>query len=124
MKRGTVERGMYSTSGALKTMELALGLMPMTQYDLAAMPIVAPFSDVPDTTPFKAITPLIDIEQRNTASAYGAERCESFNLATEDAIPDIEFNEIIWKNIKGANSLMPPPVHGGFVKAIENKDDD
>lgn len=124
IKHGMVDHGMYSTSGVLKTIELALGLQPMTQYDLGAMPLLAPFTDKADFAPFKSISPLIDIEQRNMANAYGAERCEQFNLAVEDAIPDIEFNEIIWKNIKGANAEMPAPVRGGFVKSIVDKDDD
>jgi hypothetical protein len=39
VKRNTVVHSMYSTSGVLRTMELILGLPPMSQYDAAAMPL-------------------------------------------------------------------------------------
>ncbi|MGA9365493.1 MAG: hypothetical protein WBW16_14110 [Bacteroidota bacterium] len=41
------------------------------------------------------------------------------NFAEEDAAPDIELNEIIWKAIRGANSEMPAPVRSAFVRAVE-----
>jgi hypothetical protein len=41
------------------------------------------------------------------------------NLAEEDAVPDVEFNEIISKAIKGANSEMPAPVRSAFVRVVE-----
>jgi hypothetical protein len=48
-----------------------------------------------------------------------------FNLKVEDAIPDITFNEIIWKSVKGKNSRMPAPVRSAFVKVhSEDKDND
>ena len=120
MKRGFVDHTMYSTSSILKTIELALGLKPMTQFDLSASPILAPLNDAADYSPFHSVEPLIDIEQLNASTAYGSDRCATFNLKREDAIPDIEFNEIIWKNIRGAASQMPAPVRGSFVKIIEH----
>ena len=39
VKRGFVDHTMYSTSSMLRTMELILGLSPMTQYDAAAEPM-------------------------------------------------------------------------------------
>ena len=42
----------------------------------------------------------------------------------KDAIPELEFNEIIWKAIRGANNPMPPPVHAAFVRPLSNKDRD
>jgi hypothetical protein len=53
------------------------------------------------------------------ASAYGSERSDELNLAEEDAVPEVEFNEIIWKAIRGANSEMPAPVRSAFVKVVE-----
>jgi hypothetical protein len=38
VKRGFVDHTMYFTSGMLRTMELILGLKPMSQYDAAASP--------------------------------------------------------------------------------------
>ena len=37
-KRGAVDSTLYTTSGVLRTIELLLGLPPMSQYDAAATP--------------------------------------------------------------------------------------
>jgi hypothetical protein len=43
-KRGHVDSTLYSTSSVLRTMELVLGLPPMSQYDAAAAPAFAAFA--------------------------------------------------------------------------------
>lgn len=115
IKRNFVDHNMYSTSSVLKTIELIFGLPPMTQYDFSATPILFPITDKPDYSSYKHIPPFIDIEEKNTADAYGSKRIDEMNLTKEDAIPDIEFNEIIWKSIKGKDSMMPSPVRSAFV---------
>jgi sugar lactone lactonase YvrE len=42
-KRGIVDSTMYSTSSMVRSIELLLGLPPMSQYDAAAMPMYASF---------------------------------------------------------------------------------
>lgn len=121
VKRGIVDHNMYSTSSVLKTIELILGLPPLTQFDISANPISYPFTDKEDLTPYTAISPLIDINETNKADAYKSERCAEFDLTREDAIPDIEFNEIIWKAIRGRDSEMPAPVRSAFVRIIEKE---
>jgi len=116
VKRHFVDHTMYSTSSVLKTIELILGLEPMTQFDLSAAPILKPIKNNPDLKPYQAIKPGIDMDEINTASMYGSERSGEMDLSIEDAIPDIEFNEIIWKNIKGVDSHMPVPVRGAYLK--------
>lgn len=124
VKRNYIDHQMYTTSGILKTIELILGLQPMTQYDLAARPILGIFNNDAKLRPFKAILPKWDIKEVNPPNAYGSARCEELNLTVEDAIPDVEFNEIIWKSIKGVNSVMPPPVRSAFINYIETEEDE
>ena len=45
IRRGVVDSTLYTTSGVLRTMELILGLPPMSQYDAAATPMYHAFSD-------------------------------------------------------------------------------
>jgi len=124
-KRNYVDHTMYSTSGLLRTIELILGLPPMSQYDAAAMPFFRSFTSKPDLTPYSAKPANIDINERNTAMNKLAIESAKFNLAVEDAAPDVPFNEIIWKAIKGENSVMPAPRHSAFIKvASKEKDDD
>lgn len=125
IKRHYVDHTMYSTSGLLRTIELILGLPPMSQYDAAAMPLFRSFTDSPDFSPYTANPANVDINERNTAMNKLAIESAKFNLAVEDAAPDIPFNEVIWKAIKGENSVMPAPRHSAFIKVVEKvKDDD
>ncbi len=123
-KRHYVDHTMYSTSGMLRTMELILGLPPMSQYDASATPMFASFSSSPDITPFIARKNIIDLQEKNALGAFGQARMEAFNLSREDMVPDNEFNEIIWKSVKGAASEMPPPVHSTFILTGDRDDDD
>ena len=52
IKRHAVDSTMYSTSSMLRTMELILGLEPMSQFDAAARPMFAAFTPKPDLTPY------------------------------------------------------------------------
>lgn len=123
-KRRYVDSSMYTTSGMLRTMELILGLPPMSQYDAAATPMYNSFTDRADLTPYKHQPARISIDERNPPNAPGATRSAQLDFSKEDAAPDIEFNEIIWKSVRGANSPMPAPVRSAFVRVIDDDDDD
>jgi YVTN family beta-propeller protein len=115
IRRGTVDSTMYSTSSMLRTMELILGLDPMSQFDAAARPMWASFTGRPDLTPYRALPARIDLKAANPATAWGADVSEKLDLSREDAADDLIFNEIIWKAVKGPDSPMPPPVRAAFV---------
>lgn len=114
-KRRFVDSSLYSTSSMLRTMELILGLQPMSQFDAAARPMYNSFTGKPDFTPYQAVRPQVDLEERNKPTAWGADLSEKMDLTKEDAIDDILFNEIIWRSIKGPHSPMPAPVRAAFV---------
>ena len=124
VKRNAVIHEMYSTSGMLRTMELILGLPPMSQYDAAAKPFYECFTSKPDLTPYKAKPAQVDLEQRNIADNASSRRSQFFNLAKEDKVPDLELNEVIWKYVKGENSVMPAPKRSAFVILEKKKKDD
>jgi YVTN family beta-propeller protein len=123
-KRKSVDSTMYTTSSMLRTMELILGLPPMSQYDAAATPMYNSFSDKADMSPFKHLPARVDLNEKNQANAPGAQRSMLMDFDKEDAAPDVEFNEIIWKSVRGADSPMPAPVRSAFVRVIEDDDDD
>ncbi|OAQ39337.1 hypothetical protein A5893_10710 [Pedobacter psychrophilus] len=123
-KRGELIHTMYSTSGALRTMELILSLPPMSQYDAAAKPFYDCFTDKPNFKPYQFIKSNIDLNEINVAVNGSSKKSESFNLANEDKIPDLELNEVVWKSIKGENSVMPAPRRSAFVVAEKKKKDD
>lgn len=122
-KRKFVDSTMYSTSSMLRTMELILGLEPMSQFDAAARPMYHAFTGKPDFTPYTHAPAGVDLNAINGRDAYGAALSEKLDLEKEDQADDILFNEIIWKSIRGANSRMPAPVRAAFFVPVKAKRD-
>ncbi|MHB1426829.1 MAG: bifunctional YncE family protein/alkaline phosphatase family protein [Gemmataceae bacterium] len=124
-KRKYVDSTMYSTSSMLRTMELILGLKPMSQFDAAARPMYHSFQSKPDLAAYQHMAPEVDLREKNQARAWGAKISEKFNLAKEDAADDLLLNEVIWRSVKGANSPMPAPVRAAFVlPRVQDEEDD
>jgi YVTN family beta-propeller protein len=124
VKRGFVDHTMYSTTSIVRTIELILGLPAMSQYDAAATPMWQSFSKTADATPFKSLPGNIDLKNKNIAVNKWQLQSEALNFAKEDAVPDIEFNKILWHGIKGDAVPFPAPKRAAFIKAKEEKDDD
>lgn len=122
-KRKFVDHTMYSTSGMLRTMELILGLPPMTQYDAAAMPMFRSFTANPDFTPYQSVPSSINLEEINTAYTPSAKRSEGLEFAEVDSNDDNLFNEILWKGIKGELAQLPAPRRSAFVKVVKVDND-
>ena len=119
VKRGAVVSTMYSTASVIRTMELILGLPPMSQFDAAAMPMYGCFTGVPDTTPYATRAATWPLDERNGATAWGAQRSEEFDLSREDAADDLALNEVIWRSVRGATSSMPTPRRAAFVRSLD-----
>jgi YVTN family beta-propeller protein len=111
VKRGQVDSTMYSTSSMLRSMELLLGLPPMSQYDAAATPMYESFGTEANLSGFSVIDPQIDLNAKNTDKSYGAKLSSKMNFSEWDEAPMGQLNVILWKAMKGADSEMPPPVH-------------
>ena len=111
IKRGTVDSTLYTTSSMVRSIELLLGMPPLSQYDAAATPFYAAFGTSADLTPFKGLPAQYDVNEMNSPKAYGARESAKMNFADADEAPMHRLNEIIWKSVKGADSPMPPPVH-------------
>ncbi|HXB35286.1 MAG TPA: bifunctional YncE family protein/alkaline phosphatase family protein [Puia sp.] len=125
IKHTSVDHTLYSTSAILRTMELILGLPPMSQYDAAATPLFNSFTAAPDTTAYNAVPANIDLNRRNTAMTPSAILSAHFDLTRADAVPDGLLNEVLWKAVKGENSVVPAPRRSAFVKGkARSKDDD
>jgi hypothetical protein len=124
VKRGSVDSTMYSTASMLRTMELILGLKPMSQFDAAAMPMFNSFQSKADLRPYKALPANVDLNARNPKTAWGSKLSEKMDFTKEDAADDLLLNEVIWRSVRGADSPMPAPKRAAFVFAHREKDDD
>jgi YVTN family beta-propeller protein len=124
VKRGFVDTTMYSTSSMLRTIELILGLPPMSQYDAAATPMYKSFTANANLNSFKSLPSNINLNDKNTARNATARLSADIDLSKEDRVPDLLFSEIIWKAVKGEDSEMPAPRRSAFVKVADNDDDE
>jgi hypothetical protein len=111
IRRGTVDSTLYTTSSMVRTIELLLGLPPMSQFDAAAMPMYAAFGVSTDVTPYKSLAPQTDMNAKNTLRAWGARKSMQMDFSDVDLTDMFELNEVVWKSVKGPRSKMPLPVH-------------
>jgi hypothetical protein len=109
VRRAAIDHTFYTTSGVLRTIELVLGLPPMSQYDAAATPLYAAFQSTPNLAPFHRNEPRISLDEQNLPTAFGASASMAMDFSDADRAPEMLLNEIIWRSVKGAASPMPPP---------------
>jgi hypothetical protein len=110
VKRKHVDSTMYSTVSMLRTVELLLGLPPMTQHDASATPMNNSFMAKPDLSGFTALPAQIDLMTRNAPHAYGAALSARMDFSDYDRTDEDALNRILWHSIKGENVPMPAPV--------------
>lgn len=107
--RATVSHDFYNTSATIHTMELLLGLPPMTQYDAIARPFAFLTGAPTNSEPYEAILPAESvITATNQRTAYRA--ADSLRLVQRFGEDDEEaatLNDILWHDVKGAKTPMP-----------------
>ena len=119
-RKGFVDSTMYSTVSMLRTMELILGLPPLSQHDASATPMTNAFADAPDGAPFTHRETKIPFYEMNPDGAPMQAESNGWDFTKEDAAPDLALNEAIWKSVRGADAEMPAPVNA-VVGAAEGE---
>ncbi len=114
-KRGKVISTQYNQNSILRTIELILGLSPMSQFDLTAEPMTDCFTEKADFTPYKALPNNIPLDQMNPKMSalqgkplYWARKSMEMPLDEPDEADDEELNKIVWYSVKGYD--VPYPV--------------
>ena len=124
VKRGTVDSTLYSSTSMLRTMELILGLKPMSQFDAAARPMFNAFQAKREMRCYTALPSRVSLTDRNTRLAWGSQQADRMDFTKEDAADDLLLNEMIWRSVRGTNSPMPAPRRAAFFLAHTKTDDD
>ena len=75
---------------------------------------------MPDPKPFHALPLNVDIQNKNVALNEWQRRSEKFDLSREDAVPDLEFNIVLWHAIKG-DIPFPAPRRAAFLKTNDEE---
>jgi DNA-binding beta-propeller fold protein YncE len=111
---GFIDSSMYNTTSMLRTMELILGLRPMTVFDAAARPMWFAFAAKPDLRAYTAEPARIPLDDRNPAVSATAARSARLDFSEADRIDDDELNDILWRAIR--KSDPPVPVRSYFSR--------
>ncbi|HLP71510.1 MAG TPA: alkaline phosphatase family protein [Bacteroidales bacterium] len=116
-KRGSVISTHYNQNSILRTIELILGLPPMTQFDLIAYPMSDCFTSTPDLTPYEALPNNVPLDLMNPelSSITGeqlkwAKKSMALNLMGNDDLEyeeEITLNKILWHSVKGYDVPYP-----------------
>lgn len=101
VRRRVVDHTFSSTVSLLRTIELILGIPPMTQYDAAAQPLLSAVTDEPAPFSYAAVVPGQSLVAVNTPTAPGAAESLLLPLDEADEAPSAIFNRILWRAIKG-----------------------
>ncbi len=110
-KRGFVDSTLYTTASMVRTIELILGLPPLTQYDAGATPMFNSFGKTPQITPYQVLEPKVDLMAKNTAKSPGAKQSAQMNFREYDRAPEDALNRILWRAAKGPDVPYPTPIH-------------
>jgi YVTN family beta-propeller protein len=108
-KRSVVDSTMYTTSSFVRTIELILGLQPMTQFDGAATPLYASFTTDAAFDAIPSIGPRTDLTMRNPPTGPGAVASMKLDFSDYDLADPDELNRILWNGLRPGEP-MPAPV--------------
>ena len=106
---GSVVHTHYDQLSVIRTIELILGLQPLSVFDAVATPMYDAFSTTPDNTPYTAIMPTQNIQAVNPANAANAVLSAHMPLEHMDAVPQEISDRILWQRVYGASSTPPHP---------------
>jgi hypothetical protein len=119
IKANSVDHHFYNTDSFLKTMELLLGIKPLSQFDAVADPVMDWDTSAANAQPYRAIMPAMELigELNPTAKDLRAgdprlemaRESDAMDFTHADAAPAQPLNQIIWHTVNGPNSKMPPP---------------
>lgn len=116
VKKGSVNSTMYTQASVLRTMEIILGMRPMTTYDAGARPMFSVFGTSITPGPYTLERPQTPLDTRNPAKSPTAARSLRMNFKEADDVDEDELNAILWAAIKGPNVPMPAPVRSRFSR--------
>ena len=100
IKRGTLDSTQYTTASFVRTMELILGLPPMTQFDQRATPVFAPFTAKADFSPYSTIQETVALDATNHVDNSLARASNKLDWSEYDRADPAILNEILWKSIR------------------------
>lgn len=103
---GSVDSTFYSTASMLRSMELIVGVPPLTQFDATATPMYNSFTSTPNLHPYDAVVPQQRLDALNPPWAPMAKISSRMDWSSPDASSEDLLTRAIWKAVMGR---MPMP---------------
>ena len=114
----------YDLVSVVRSVELILGMKPLSLNDALATPMYDAFATAPvNSAPVSAIVPAIDLLARNSAASPDSEWSSRLALVKPDQVSQADLDRILWHSVKGAGSEPPPPGPGAAGRDAAAGDD-
>ena len=112
-KQGAVIHTRYDLVSVVRSIELILGMNPLSLNDAAATPLYDAFTDTPlNSAPYSVIVPKANLMELNTSTSPDAEWSLSLPLGAPDQVSQADLDRVLWHSVFGAESTPPPPGPG------------
>jgi len=112
-RQGAVIHTRYDLPSVVRSMELILGMKPLTLNDALATPMYDAFTaKALNNPPVTAIPSRVNLLTRNGPGAPDSMWSSTLALGQPDQVPQSTLDQILWHSVFGANSTPPPPGPG------------
>lgn len=125
-KQGAVISAKYDLLSFVRSVELIIGMDPLSINDALATPLYDAFTSAPDNAaPVDVIEPSLDMLEYNKPGSPWAQASEELNLAATDEVSQVALDAILWHSVHGATSAPPAPgPNAESTSASPDEDDD
>jgi sugar lactone lactonase YvrE len=114
---GTMHR-FINTTDVIAGIEDILRMGRLSKFDYFSRSLADIFATTPDLTPYDAITPKQDLNEKNPQNTAAARMSESLDLSAPDRADDEVYNRILWLMLK--SDAPQPIVHNSApLQALE-----
>lgn len=112
-KPGFVDHTQYTMTSMVRTIELILGLPPMSQHDRGATPMYRLFQAEPRPWTYTALPETVDLNALNPQAGKLAEASRALDFSAPDRADPQALNAILWAALK-PDDPMPAPVRSAY----------
>jgi hypothetical protein len=109
-RRGAVIHTRYDMLSFIRSMELILGMRPLSYADAVAEPMYDAFQSSPSNgEPFDVLSPAYPLLERNPNTASDRSLSRGYDWLKRDEVPQDAFDRVLWYATHGRGSQPPPP---------------
>jgi hypothetical protein len=109
-KSGAVVHKRYDQLSVLRSMELIMGMHPLSLNDALATPMYDAFQATPtNIAPFGVKPTQQNLLAKNPGGTSGARQSARLDFLHLDAVPQRKLDALLWKSVHGESSKPPSP---------------